>query len=458
MKKLIILLTACVMAFFTVFAAAGCGEYKPPADAGNSGNTGKPDVPPEEPDDPDEPDNPDIPQGEMFTVSIKYMNTAFSPNEKITAYWNELDSSRVYRAEVDENGVAQIGGLDGDYKITLSAVPEGYTYDPNSDNLIATNDNKDVTVNLMRLTPTSGSGQNFDNDKRITISTIGAYRATLTSPNQKLHFFYTPRASGVYSIVSLIDITANVINPILDIYLANNGGYTQLTETRDGGGSENTYTKNFKWEMSLAKESVGSPFGFVIRADSLNADAFPVNIDFYIDKDGEFIGGGDVTYIPVEVTEKFEKTPEYSSEFRYIAYENSQHVLDESLVRFNEDIGYYCMYDKTVGDYRRYEDGSPVILYVKVSKATEVLAEAFTYDLVRKRIFGKDYTNMVSYYARYSNSDGVYALTEEFRLFLVDYANSQLLFNDGNGMAESIGYNSTLSAQWLFACGYYPTK
>ena len=363
--------------------------------------------------------------------------------------------------------MAQISGLDGDYTVTLSTVPKGFTYDPNSDDLIATNDNKEVTINLLPLTSTSSSGSSFDSGKRINLTEIGAYRATLTSPNQQLHYFYTPSASGVYSIVSLIDVTANVVNPILDIYNVNAGGFTLFSETRDGGGSENTYTKNFKWEMNLAGESVGSPFGFIIRADSLNADAFPVDIDFYIDKDGEFIGDK-TEYVPVPVNEEFKETPDSSSSFKYIARENSQWILDESLVRFNEEIGYYCMYDEATADFRRYSDGTPVILYVKITQRTEVIADAFTFDLVRKKINGKDYENMVESYAQYCNSDGVYAVTEEFKAFLNDYANSQLLFNDGNGMGETfneenrnnepIGYSSTLSAQWLFACGYYPNK
>lgn len=453
MKKFIILLAAFIMAF----SFAGCGEYKAPVDPGTSVNPGGQETPPGDTDDPDKPDNP---KDGIFTVTLRYLSSTFHPEEKITAYWNELDSSRIYRADFSDDGVASIEGLDGDYKVTLSTVPAGYTYDPNSDNLIATNDNKEVTINLMKLTATSGSGTSFDSEKRITLTSLGAYRATLTSPDQKLHYFYTPRASGLYSVVSLIDVTANVINPILDIYTANAGGFTLFLETRDGGGSENTFTKNFRWEISLASESVGSPFGFVIRADSLNAEAFPVDIDFYIDKDGEIFGGGATEYVHVPVNEDFKQTPDYSSSFRYIADENSQHILDESLVRFNEEIGYYCMYDNAAGDFRYYdaEKTQPMILYVKITRPTEVIAEAFTFDLVVKKINGRDYEEMVEKYARYTNRDGVYALTEEFKAFLIDYANSQLLFNDGSGMAESVGYNSTLSAQWLFACGYYPNK
>ena len=448
MKKFLVMLAAFLL---TAVWLAGCGEYKAPVEDGTTTDPGQTVTPPSETDPPINPSTESV-----FTVKLTYLNHAFSPEETIYAYWNEIDSSRIYKAEFDENGVAEIKGLDGDYKVTLSKVPEGYTYDPNSDNNIATNDFKDVTINLMRLTQTSGTGAGFNNG-RITITANGAYRATLTSPEQQLHYYFTPTVSGAYSIVSLIDVTANVINPILDIYAVNAGGFYLFMETRDGGGSENTFTKNFKWEMTLAQESVNSSFGFVIRADSLSAEAFPVDIDFYVDKDGEFISSK-TEYVPVPVTEDFKQTPNYSSAFRYIAYENSQHILDETLVRFNDEIGYYCMYDNVLNDFKRYADGTPVILYVKITMSTEVISDAFTYGLVRKKIRGRDYEEMVASYAEYCNKDGVYALTEEFKAFLMDYANSQLLFNDGNGMAEAIGYNSTLSAQWLFACGYYPTK
>ena len=69
---------------------------------------------------------------------------------------------------------------------------------------------------------------------------------------------------------------------------------------------------------------------------------------------------------------------------------------------------------------------------------------------------GRNYTSFIhDYYANYVNADGCYPVTEELKAFLMDYATSQAIFNDGDGLAELAGYNSDEESQWLFACGYY---
>jgi hypothetical protein len=61
-------------------------------------------------------------------------------------------------------------------------------------------------------------------------------------------------------------------------------------------------------------------------------------------------------------------------------------------------------------------------------------------------------------YADYTNSDGVYAVTEELKHFLQSYSTSQRMFADGNGWVEenpTIKVDASEEDQWLFACGYY---
>ena len=226
-------------------------------------------------------------------------------------------------------------------------------------------------------------------------------------------------------------------------------------ETRDGGGYSNTFTKNFRWEIGLSSDEVGNTFGFVIRTDSLNDDAYPVTIDFILEKDGTFTGAKPIQYVPVPVTEQFIEVPDSDGKtFNYAARLKPYNELDSSLFRLYSKAeggdGYYHFYDNETGTY-----GATV--YAKVSAGSEVM-DAFTNPLVSKTANGRDYNNLVAQYASHCNNDGVYPVTEELKSWLNDYANAQYLFNDGNGIAEIYShYNSTLEDQWLFACGFYTT-
>lgn len=445
MKKILALLAALVF----VFALAGCGEYTPPE---NPPGGDKPPVVDPDPggDDP----NPGGDEEEPFTVTLTYNNLGYDPGSGVQALWYEIGGNGIYRAPFDENGVAKCEGLDGDYRVTLSAIPDGFTYDPNDEEHIATNENKDISILLYRLTPTTGGGTHIYYDI-ITLNTIGAYRATLTSREQVIYYQYAPQVSGDYSMTSMIDITANVINPILDIYNGNSQ-HKVFSETRDGGGCSNTFTKNFRWQMLIDRKYIGGIFAFAIRADALSDDAFPVNIDFILDKDGEFTEPA-TEYTPVPVTEEFITVPASASgmTFNYAAALNpvgNRYLLDGSYFKLYPKSeggdGYYHFYDKDTEEYGAR-------LYVKIDAASAVM-DAFTNSLVNKRVSGKDYNAMIEAYAANCNNNGVYPVTEEIKGFLMDYANANRLFNDGDGWAETTArYDSTLENQWLFPCGFY---
>ena len=95
---------------------------------------------------------------------------------------------------------------------------------------------------------------------------------------------------------------------------------------------------------------------------------------------------------------------------------------------------------------------------------------------MRCEVGNKDYNDFIkNKYGSYCNADGVYPVTEELQIFLQEYATSQAIFDDGNGMAEKPGqtiiidpstgneidlgrfpgYISGEHDMWLFACGYY---
>lgn len=446
MKKILALLAALVF----VFALAGCGEYTPPE---NPPGGNKPPVVDPDPggDDPDPGGDEEVP----FTVTLVYNGFGYDPGSGVQALWYEIGGNGIYRSAFDGDGVAKCEGLDGDYRVTLSAIPDGFTYDPNDVKHIATNEEKDVIIRLFRLTPTTGGGTHIYNDI-ITLNTIGAYRATLTSRDQVVYYQYAPQVSGEYSMTSIIDITANVINPILDIY----NGSTQFKifrETRDGGGYSNTFTKNFNWQMLIDRKYIGGIFAFAIRADALSDDAFPVNIDFILQKDKEYTEE-QTRYTPVPVTEEFISVPDPESgmTFNYAA------VLNQVGNRYLLDGSYFKLYPKSEGGdgyYHFYDEDSGYgeRLYVKISSGSAVM-DAFTNPLVSKFAKGKDYNAMIAAYAENCNSTGVYPVTEEIKGFLTDYANAQQLFRDGDGWAETEArYDSTLENQWLFPCGFYTT-
>ncbi|MBQ8440215.1 MAG: hypothetical protein IJX19_06110, partial [Clostridia bacterium] len=124
-----------------------CGEYSPAKggdqknpsqDAG--GNGGGDDT---------------VDEKDLFTVSLSYNGAPYVPSADtpISVQWN--DGFSVHKADM-EQGVAKVGGLDGDYQVTLSAVPEGYAYDPSA--YIATNTNRNLVIELYKITEGSGKG------------------------------------------------------------------------------------------------------------------------------------------------------------------------------------------------------------------------------------------------------------------------------------------------------------
>ena len=220
-----------------------------------------------------------------FTVTLLADGQPYSPRMEMLVYWN--DGFSIHTAPVDKTGVARIDGLDGDYRVSLSAVPNEYTYDPNSN--IATNDNRNITLNLYTLNMLAGSGTGLYDC--YSFSKTGVYCAVINGPEDGIYFQYAPDGSGTYSIESWIDITEDNINPYVDVYY----GSTQwkaYEKTIDDGGAMGSYTINFVHNVQIAKENI-SPSGgqatytFVVKADVKN-NKYPVTITFAVKRDGEF--------------------------------------------------------------------------------------------------------------------------------------------------------------------------
>ena len=489
-KKLLTFILSLLLLF--VFCACDIGQYVGPDSSG--GNSGSATSSGSDSSGGDPVEDPNV--FSVVLYEIKTVETGKDENGKpvyevqrnlfpksalgtVQAKWTDKESqnSAYYTASFDAQSRAQISGLDGDYKVTLTALPDGYTYNPNI--YEANNDNRVVSIDLYKLTPTSGKGTGWYGGAAINVSSMGAYRATLTRSNYRdgVHFCYTPTTSGVYSIESIIDTTEDKLNPFIDIYFGNVGWVPDNpSETRDDGGTENTYTKNFRWEIDLAENERGNVFWFSIRATTLAADVFPINVDFILDKDGEFTSGRVPPSEKMTPTEDFEKaTWEREGNTWHAMYQEdadgdgkADNLLNGDLVKFwstdEGGDGYYHLYDKETGTYGN-------LLFACIGQSNSILGDSilgeyvtvsylegynyneFFYQLDESGSYILTDPNGVKLKKNYGNYP-TYPVNEELQLFLQRFSVSKRLFNDGNGVGEALA-DSTEEDQWLFACGYY---
>ena len=301
------------------------------------------------------------------------------------ARWSDVEGFGVFQAPIDENGVARIDGLNGDYRVTLSAVPNEYTYDPNTH--IATNDARNIVLDLYTLNRLSGTGTGIYDC--IQFSALGVYCAVIEKPGDAIYFQYAPERSGTYSIESWADTTADNINPYIDVY---NGSsqYKYYVRTVNDGGTMGSYTINFVHDdIKIAAENISSGgqavYTFAIKADSKN-NKYPITLTFAVKRDGDFeltgtSGAGtsvkpqfDFSNYNVDDHQNNGKTMKYPE----YAYSSSVHVFDDDMVKLwpinkNGD-GFYHIYDKT-----KYAstDGYGPILYANITSACRFIDKSF---------------------------------------------------------------------------------
>lgn len=490
-----------------------CGEYSPAKggdqknpsqDAG--GNGGGDDT---------------VDEKDLFTVSLSYNGAPYVPSADtpISVQWN--DGFSVHKADM-EQGVAKVGGLDGDYQVTLSAVPEGYAYDPSA--YIATNTNRNLVIELYKIT--EGSGKGTELYKSISIKYTGVYCVDITSAEQEVFYEFAPSKSGTYSVESWANTTENTINPMANYYGAN-AFFKQFDHTCNDGGTESSYTKNFNLQVKIADEQISDSgqvtFTFGIKATSKTGE-YPVRVYFAVKLDGEF----SLNHIQSNIIvpkETLVRQPEYpgytlvGAEFPVTQNGNTANVFDGDNYRYwareEGGDGYYHLFN-----LEQYPDtqGYGPILYayisapcrfvdssfhqveyrgnkaLTVSKGTEnykLFIEGFDELTFSHGDLGPYFCIMdcpcradgcpgacaigctkchadcrqcpeegIGHggYANYTNSDGVYGVTQELKDFLQKYSVNQRLFFDGNGFVEtnpSVSVYAEEDDQWLFACGYY---
>lgn len=464
-KKFLILIIA---AFAAVCFTACGGSYNPPASSGNSGSSGgsgtvvQPTTPK-----PAEKEETADDESEYFTVRlVDSYGVPFNPYPaRVTATWTNETS--INTAVFSPDGVAKTK-LDGNYQVTISGLPSGYTYDPNI--YTATNYARDVSIIVLKLSSYTGTGSDKYNNI-INLTHTGIYRATLTRADQTIYFQYRPTINGSYSFTSILDITADEVNPILDVYWGSFAWKPEKpTETVDGGGTSGIYTKNFRWEIQHGEENNGNVYAFGIRATSIKPSAFPITVDLILERDGEFT----TPVTEYEVIEAKEINGVYANlpagTWQSVAnLSPDRRLLNGNKVKYNEADGYWHVYDSETGTF-----GETLYAKITVPTLSQDSENQFTNTLVALTLavrdpdnkkdangnviyYYKNYTNFIrgeNGYAKYVNSDGTYPVTQELKVFLQEFASCNDYFKDGEGLAEDY-YDSSEKNMWLYACGYY---
>lgn len=274
---------ACVgLLTFALFALAGCGTYQGITNSGNGGNASSSST------------SEATSQKQTFTAALTF-NGKPKYIEGLQVQWTRTDGiSEIHRATFDENGLASVDGLDGDYAVTLVGLASNYLYNPN---LTATSENPSVEIKLYRkTTPTTGKG--LDTNPYIAPD-VGIYEATIKEECVKVpkngtyyyknavYYQFEAKKPGTYTVESWVEASSNTVNPQMDIY-SGSAVYHRYSYAVDDGGVCNTYTKNFLHSYSLDEKDFSEDgkggqvvFFFGVRAEQID-NKYPVTVRFQI--------------------------------------------------------------------------------------------------------------------------------------------------------------------------------
>ena len=376
--------TAALLIILSILLAlASCGEYhqavtRPGVGSGNGNKY--PDGSAEQPELDDDPTND-------FTVQLMLDGAPFSPDTSVNVYWN--DGYNVHIAPVDESGYAIIDGLDGDYTVTLSSVPSGYAYDANA--YIATNDNKNIIINMYDLNLLRGSGDSLDNVYQI--ADTGVYTVTVPHEGAFNYIRFAPKTNGTYTVESWVSSVEDEISPICYAYLGSSHyvyGEYKVTDV----GVCGSYTRNFIHTVNIRDENISSvgggsqTFTFAIGAET-KSGVYPVNITFAVKRNGDFD--------PDDKIKKVIMEPEFDwSDFDFEAFDalaggtitGAETLFPGTTDSYAFDQSYYKLWPKSEGGdgiYHLYDeekypqtDGYGPMLVAYITEPCRFLDQAFT--------------------------------------------------------------------------------
>ncbi len=401
MKKLISL----ILVFILIFTLVGCSADAPDDGSDNPGTQGPgtddPGTDGPGSDDPgtdgpgDDGPGGDKPEeeGRTFTVSFVLDGETFIPPSPLTVVWTGDQSNGTfgtYKAQTDENGVATVKGLDGDYTITIEDLPSAYTYNPNGNTTSNGNPNKYIEIYEIDYPISTNRGTNYYEDV-IPLSHTGEYRVVVKS-STPTYFQFVPLNSGTYYIESWVSVSDNTVNPIAHYHEGSVAFKNEKPIVVDSGGAEGTYTKNFKYSMNVDASNISATgsvvFCFGIFAE-LNQGDYPVTIDFILryentyqapTTDREFVlpqelpKTGEEHNIWWETHNKYTTAP-IDITSRFCAFvrtlSDGKRIFDGSKIRYNEEDGYYHLYDEL--SYASTGGYGPII-YARITSPIFLLA------------------------------------------------------------------------------------
>ena len=358
--KVILALTLAV-----IFCLSSCGQIINPVDTGTNSST-------------DTDISTDTPSagGGTFSVSLKLDGKPYIPEEEdIMVEWTKEDGHGVHTAPL-KDGYAEVEGLDGNYRVSLSKFPKGYVYNPN--NQFATNDSKHLEIELIEPVEIKVIAEN-DIYHGLNIKQDGVYSVTLESANQIVYYQYLPMLIGSYSVESWVNAEENKINPKLDYYSGTTAAkYYQFTI--NDGGDESYYTKNFKCSDNVT--AVGQCLSFGIKATSKDGE-YPISVVFAVYRDGDAPGSSNTTEMRLP-SENLTHQAGGSSDGSTVVsgaetIQNGHRVFKNKMWELwkKEDggDGYYHLYD-----LEKYPEtnGYGPILYAYIDVPTRFIGSAFT--------------------------------------------------------------------------------
>ncbi len=380
--------------------------------------------------------------GKPFEVQLRTADGSPMPAlDGISVVWTAVEGVEEYQSSLNAKGEASVYGPDGEYKVTLTGLPDGYTYNPNA--YVANSAKKrNLTVDLYPIRQFSG-GDGGEPDQQYNIKATGAYRFVFEKPTDAYYFYYSVPYAGKMCFESLLDITENKVSPLF--YDAGSTYYWFVETLISGGGASNTFTKNFYYEYDLTN-SQGKVFK--IGVETLEEGLFPVTIDVLIQKVGEY-SQPDYDLVEVPAPSNLPQSPEAEGSKFVLLADDFGKLLDENQVELRED-GYYYV----------KKNGKKLFAVLTKDVAGILTTDSGTGmndGRVSKACYaaGKDYTKFFKAYAAKTNGAGSYHANKELKQFLYDFSLSKQYFYDGNGFAEGSGYRSNDNSRWLFACGYY---
>lgn len=280
-KRLLLMILAllCALSLFS------CGEYHDAVDLGGNQNIGG-----------DDQTGQDNDPTNDFTVTLRANGQPYQPTVAINAYWS--DGYDIFIAPFGEDGVARMDGLDGDYRVTLSSVPQGFAYDSNA--YTATNIDRNIVIDLYDLNAVSGKGSGLYSC--FGISGTGIYSVTVSEPGEMAYFEFAPQTNGTYTVESWASTTEDEVNPLCVAYYGSSS-YKHSPYNVDDVGQVGSFTRNFLHTIEIADQMISGggsqTFTFAVTAET-KSGVYPVTFTFAIKRNGGFdLNGVDRVMMPV---------------------------------------------------------------------------------------------------------------------------------------------------------------